>query len=950
MSSLRFVLAFVLTACASAPSPREAARHDPHGPAQDPSPEPVEPTPGLRLPSDVRPLRYGLDLHVVPGAARVSGTVTIDLQLDRSRRVIWLNAEGLEVTAATLDGRPVRFESLPEGIAKVTSDLVIPAGPATLFVAYTAPIGHGGDAIFGVEEAGLDYTLTTFEPISARKAFPCFDEPGFKVPFDLTLTVPRGHVALANTPAVEVTPLDTVPATDRVRFARSGPLPTYLLSFAVGPFDLVDLQGGPLPATSARPALPIRGVALRGKGPRLAHQVAEAARFVLALEQWFGRPYPYAKLDLVAVPGFPGAMENAALISFDERLMMVDPVETSLARQRGAANTLAHELAHQWFGNLVTMAWWDDLWLNEAFATWIANVMVDAVRPELDAESRRLSEWKSAMATDARAAARRIRQPIASHHDIYSAFDLITYYKGSAVLAMFERWVGPTAWQAGVRAYLGAHADANATTDDLVSAISAAAGRDIGPAFRSFLDQPGAPLVTFSAKAAPDTRGSTLSIDVQRLRPLGSSAPASTWILPLLTEGLGLPRELQRLPLATSHAEVPVTGAIELFPNAGGRGYYQVQLSPAALLASALRSARDAGESAVLAQGILAAFHAGTLPVDQALGQFDALLASARGAPDSRPIDPRAAPGREGSVAHPDVAVGGVDPEVILAALELYRWVADRVDALGDDARARFERKARATFAPFAKRLGWKPRTAQEPIALQLLRADLLRFLIDDARDPATRIDAIARAKKLFVAVDGADDRVTGSRAHTPVRRFERGTLAPELVSLTLGAYVADGGRAAFDQVEAALFASTDPATRADLLDALGRARDSVPVFRLLGMVLDPRLTETELSGPLSDLLASPRTQRLALSWLELNFDAVLARLPPFEAGFLPGRLEAFCDAGTRAHLQDSFAARVASLPGGPQSLAESLESIDLCVALVEAQGPHLARWLAAPR
>src|SRR5262249_23685797 len=254
---------------------------------------------------------------------------------------------------------------------------------------------------------------------------------------------------------------------------------------------------------------------------------------VQALERYFGSAYPYPKLDVVAIVDFPGAMENAGCVTFDEWLLLVDPRTASEDQLRAAENTIAHELSHQWFGDLVTMSWWDDLWLNEAFATWMANNIVQDVRPTLDANAQRIVEWNEAMDADAHGSARRIRQPILSHHDINSAFDGITYSKGSAVIAMFERWVGPDAFRTGVRAYLQAHRFGTATADDLMEALGTAAGRDVGTPFRTFLDQAGAPLVRMHL-TMPQGGHLHYELTQERYLPLGSHAPhEGTWQVPV---------------------------------------------------------------------------------------------------------------------------------------------------------------------------------------------------------------------------------------------------------------------------------------------------------------------------------------------------------------------------------------------------------------------------------
>ena len=274
----------------------------------------------------------------------------------------------------------------------------------------------------------------------------------------------------------------------RFEFAASPPLPTYLVALAVGAFDMRDGLAGTLPdpPRSRRRARPASA----------AGALAAARGELVELERYFGRPYPYAKLDLLAVPSFgAGAMENAGLITFREERLLLDE-RAALAARVGMASIIAHELAHQWFGDLVTMAWWDDLWLNEAFATLMADEIVDAWRPATGARLQALAAKSQVMADDSLATARRIRQPVRSTSEALEAFDSVTYAKGRAVLAMIEAWLGPDAFRAGLRGYLQRHEWGNATADDLYAALGeASGGRDVAGVMRSFTDQTGVPIV-----------------------------------------------------------------------------------------------------------------------------------------------------------------------------------------------------------------------------------------------------------------------------------------------------------------------------------------------------------------------------------------------------------------------------------------------------------------------
>src|SRR5439155_17675029 len=323
-----------------------------------------------------------------------------------------------------------------------------------------------------------------FEATEARCAFPCWDEPEFKIPFQVTLVVPEAHLAIGNTP-VET---DTVADGQRtVVFERTPPLPAYLLAIATGPLETVPIEGMRVPG---------RIVTIKGASGVAREAARVTPPLVAALEKYFGLPYPYRKLDLLAVPEFwPGAMENAGAIAFADRILLIDPRAASAGQKRTLVAVDAHELAHMWFGDLVTMKWWDDLWLNESFASWMGDKITQEVAPEYEMPLAEVEETQRAMLRDAQRSTRPIRAPIDVFDNIDEAFDELTYDKGQAVLTMFEAWLGPETFRKGVVAYLKAHAWGSATASDLWASLSKTAGRDVAGPMSTFLDQPGVPLV-----------------------------------------------------------------------------------------------------------------------------------------------------------------------------------------------------------------------------------------------------------------------------------------------------------------------------------------------------------------------------------------------------------------------------------------------------------------------
>ncbi|MFW6197666.1 MAG: M1 family metallopeptidase, partial [Myxococcota bacterium] len=341
-----------------------------------------------QLPEDVRPLAYRLLMRIVPDRDRFEGEVEIPIVLAERRSVIWMHGRDLDVTSVDVvahDGRELAATWDPvgapeaDGVVAVRLPEPLSPGKATVRVRWSAAFDETLKGLYHVRAGGDAYAFTQFESTYARGAFPCFDEPVFKTPFDITLEVRAQDRALGNTPVVRST--DLPDGMKRLRLATSKPMPTYLVAWAVGPLDVVEAP--PMEANEVRDRpLPLRGVAVRGKGPQLERALAETPAILASLERYLGRPYPYAKLDVVAVPDFAsGAMENVGLVTFRDTLLLMDenPPEW---QKRAFAYVMSHELAHMWFGNLVTMPWWDDLWLNEAFATWLGHRTVADVYPD----------------------------------------------------------------------------------------------------------------------------------------------------------------------------------------------------------------------------------------------------------------------------------------------------------------------------------------------------------------------------------------------------------------------------------------------------------------------------------------------------------------------------------------------------------------------------------------
>jgi alanyl aminopeptidase len=884
----------LLLAVALALTPACRTTDDPP-PAPPSTPRAPTPPSDGRLPRDVTPLAYRLALDVDPGQPGFAGRVDIEIELTRPRDHIWLHAEGLTFSQAQIitghdSHRDAHVTVHDDGFAVVSAPQTVPPGTATLSLVFNGRFDEALDALYRVKVGDDDYAFTQFEPLAARRAFPCFDEPGFKTPFEIALTVPVGLSAASNGPLVSKRPLDD--ETMLWRFAPTRALPTYLVALAVGPLDIVDAP--PVPASAVREqTVALRGIAARGRGKELAFALRETPKLLALLEAYFGTPYPYAKLDIVAVPDFAaGAMENAGLVTFRDMLLLIDEKNAPLKQKKYFAETMAHELAHQWFGNLVTMAWWDDLWLNEAFATWIAYEVTDDYAPAWQIMDEMLSSTQWAMGEDSLASSRRIREPITSSGDILNAFDGITYSKGGAVIDMFEGLVSPAVWRQGVRDYLREHADGSATVDDLLYRVSLAAGRDVTTPFRSFLDQAGVPFL----KVTPRCEGerATLHVEQSRYLPLGppvsegGADPAVTWGVPFCPRYGGDGWSLSScflLDARTTTVELEAGRCPRyVHPNSAATGYYRWSL-PAADLARLADhvSSLSTTERVSFADSVVAANSQGALDVGDALDALDPL-------------------------------VGDREPAVVKKVVGFYATV---IMHLLDDETQRAAARARlaARFTPVLDRLGLSPKAGERPQDGEL-RALALDVLIGTGDERV--LQQAAALGRAYLGLD--TDRALHPEA-----------VAPDLVGAAVRAAVRAGGAETYDSVLTRLLGEEDALVRRHLLGALVAVKDPALLARSLALAVDERLRVNEWYVPLVRPMSDARTRDAAWSWVKDNWAALHARVPGVESGYLPYSGQGLCSAQAAADVKAFFEPKLSTLQGGERPLAQTVESITLC-------------------
>jgi alanyl aminopeptidase len=837
-----------------------------------------------RLPEDPRPLYQEIRLRLDPRQTDYSGSVRIELDVLRETATVRLHAEAMTLERAGLRGAE---GTLTPEIERLADDLVAlhaasPLAPGRweLAIEFTGPYGTQAVGLYRMDRDGEAYAFTQFEADDARMAFPCWDEPVYKIPFQLTLEVPEGFLAVTNTPEERATSAD---GWQTIEYARTKPLPTYLLAIAVGRFETVELPGLGVPG---------RIVVPKGNAGLTATAVAETAPILEALEAWFGSPYPYAKLDLIAVPEFwPGAMEHPGAITYRDTALLLDPETSSPAQVQTLLRFTAHELAHQWFGNLVTMEWWDDFWLNEAFADWMGDKITHQLHPEFELPAQELGRTQFVMSGDARPSARPIRRHVEPGESLMEGVG-VTYLKGKLVLGQFEEWIGPETFRQGVIDYLEANAWGNATSGDLWAALDAASGRDLSGALSGFIDQPGVPLVS-----AEPLSGGRVKLAQRRFSTLGTELEPLQWRVPVVLQwgdAGGTKRRTVLLEENETVVELPVQGDFAwIHPNGGARGYYRWTM-PARELA---RLARAAGGALSVVER------------KEFLGNAGALL---------------------------DAGVLGGDDYLDV----LHGFSSDPAPGVLTGLVSGLER-VRGTFCD----LGLDE-------AMACFGRELMHGALDrigtEARDGEPETVTTFRPRLIGALGDWADDPEIVSRCADMARTYLEDPTAvdPSLVGTALWVAARDGDLDLWETYRERFETATVPADRSRFLTALGGFRDPVARERSLAYVFDGPLQTQELfTIPQAMGDGDEKTADLLADWILDHYDDWASRMPRETLAYL-----AYAGYGcSRERLArvDAFLSDPArAAPATERQLQRVREQVADCAGLREREGERVAKWL----
>jgi alanyl aminopeptidase len=850
----------------------------------------------VRLGDDVLPTFEAIRLHVDPGQKEYSGTVAVDLEARRSTDSFRFHARGQKLTRVALTGGdaggggksgsggeiPLRLDPADEqGLITARVSRPLTPGAYRLEIAFTQAFNAQSVGLYRTEKDGRSFAFTQLEADDARRAFPCWDEPGVKIPYQLTAEVPAAHLAVSNTPVEREEKGNAGWKT--VVFKRTPRLPAYLLAFASGPLEVT-----PIPGLS----VPGRIVSVPG-GSRLAGTAVQLVPPLLAaLERWFGQPYPFEKLDLIAAPEFwPGAMENPGAIVFADRVLLLDPATATGSDRLQLAHVAAHELAHQWFGDLVTMAWWDDLWLNESFADWMGDKVTDQVYPQWKQETTVRTEINRVMDQDARPSASAIRQPVASPDQVLTNTGVL-YAKGKAVLGMFEAFLGPEAFRRGVHDYLRQHAGGNATSSDLWRALGRPAGRDLGATMATFVDQPGLPLV----RVEPLREG-RIALSQERFTNAGAPAPPLAWKIPVgLKYGDGQAVRTTTVLLESGRQVVTLPGAATVawvMPDLHGAGYYRWSVPEGMLgeLAASAPAHLDPRERIAFLGNLTALLDAGIVHGDTFL-----------------------------AVAAPFAA----DPEplVVTALIEQLDSVRQALvpAALGEP----FAGYVRRIFRPVLDRIGREGRPGEEP-NLPVLRNRLLLWLGDEGRDPEVIRYGESFARRYLASPAGLG-------------------LDSDLATTALDLAALHGDRALFEDYRKHFEAAKTPVDRGRYLRALSRFRDPAIQEEVLRYALTGPLKPNEFLLTAGGIGATEPGADRFFAWMREHFDDIAKRIPPILMPFLP-MAAGGCSAERLEQGKQFFATPGHRAQGTDRQLARVADQVHDCLRLREREGAAVAAY-----
>jgi aminopeptidase N len=844
------------------------------------------PAAAQRLPGTVVPDHYTLWFEPDLAKETFRGRESIRVTLTEPTTSITLHAAEITFGEVTITaGGRTQTATVTTDAKGETARLTVPErlaeGQATIQISYTGVLNDQLRGFYLSKANGRKYAVSQMEATDARRAFPSFDEPIYKATYDISMTVPSGDTAISNGKITSDTP-GPQPGTHTLTFARTPHMSSYLVALLAGEFACRE---------GSSEGIPIRICSTPDKRELTGFALEAAAQQLKFYNDYFGIKYPFGKLDIIGIPDFSaGAMENIGAITFRERLLLIDPATASISARKRVAGIIAHEIAHQWFGDLVTMKWWDDIWLNEGFATWMANKPLAAWKSEWRVDLDDAADTQGALGIDALKSTRAIRMKVETPEEINEVFDGIAYEKTAAVLRMIEQYVGPEAFRKGVASYLKKYSYNNAAGEDFWSEVARVTGKPVDRIMRSFVDQVGAPVVTVRSSCSQNTNQIELKVGRFMGTP-GASPTPQTWTLPV---ALKLANGQTRYELLDrAERTIKVEGCGVTFANADSRGYYFTDYTADTVGSFAKKPASlNAAERISLLGDEWWMVRAGRHDIDQYL-ELAAAMAN-----DETPI--------------------------------ILDTVTSRLETIGDDIadateKARYQAWIRARFGPVLNGLGL-PGPVTDSDDRQWRRATLIKLVGIVGNDPAVQSTARDLATR-YIATPSA--------------------IPPTLANTVLQVGAIGGDATLYQRyLEQLRTPGVQPEQYYRYFNALPWFSDPSLVKRTLEFATSPDVRSQDASTLIGSLLVHPWSSNQAWEYTKERWPVLLKTLNIFQAiPDIVGSFGSFCSA-TRADDVKAFLAKN-SVPAVTRAAQQAIERIDSCVALDMRQSKPFAAWLA---
>jgi aminopeptidase N len=842
-----------------------------------------------RLPETARPDNYRLTFTPNLEKANFEGEETISIRVLKPTSEITLNAVDIDFhdVSITARGTTQKAKVTPEKdkeMVVLSVEKPLAAGPATINVTYTGILNDEMRGLYlGKDDKGRKYAATQFEATDARRAFPSFDEPDYKATFDITAVADKGQVAISNYKIASDTPGPGDKHT--VKFATTAKMSAYLAALVVGNFEYIE---------GSVDGVPIRVYSTPGKKEMGKFALDAAEHIVGYYDKYFGIKYPYGKLDLVGLPDFSaGAMENIGCITFREVILLIDEKQGSIDLKKTIASVTSHEIAHMWFGDLVTMKWWDDVWLNEGFATWMSSKPIQKWKPEWNFDLDDVSGTGQTLNTDSLANTRPIHQAADTPAQIQELFDGIAYGKAASVLRMLEAYLGEETFRAGVNAYLEQHQYANATADDFRDAQAKTSKKPVDKIMPTWVKQAGAPIVNVKAQCSGNSTSVTVAqqryyIDRSKFEAVNDQL----WQIPMCFKGSGSGKDAKCELMTKKEETFTLPGCSNwVVTNAGATGYYRTGYQPDAVraLANDAETKLTPAERIALQNDIWASVRVGREPV----GDY---LAFAQGLQS------------DGNRAVLEDVLGRLN--------YIGQYLAS------DSDRDAYRGWLRQYLDPPMKEVGYEPK-AGESDEQRTLRSRLFGALGLDARDPET----LEQARKIA-------DKVLADPA----------SVDRELAGGALGLAALNGDSAFYDRVMTALKDAKSPEEYYMYLFPLSQFGDQKLLQRTLDFAISPDVRSQDALQVITGVMGNPAGEKLAWDFVRQHWTEVEKAGGPFASAQVVGATSVFCDSGARDQVTEFFSAH--KVAAAERTYKQSIERINNCVDLKSQQEPQLASWL----